>query len=141
MTVLLPKSKSTYEMFCFISDFLSEKNIAHMGFNREWFDSNRNPESLVPIKHYQDYLFGLMNEIAPSGTQFYEGEEGFGFFPALIDCRSEEGITIGLIDSLISISRVLAGRDFSHPATIEALKDLGSDDDFNLIVEKSEEVQ
>lgn len=30
------------------------------------------------------------------------------------DCRSEEGITVGLCDSLIAIARVLAKRDLTH---------------------------
>ncbi len=38
------------------------------------------------------------------------------------DCRSEEGITVGLVDALISILRVLAKRDLTTPAVREALK-------------------
>lgn len=41
-----------------------------------------------------------------------------------IECGSEEGVTIGLIDSLMSITYALQGRDLTHPAIIEALKDL-----------------
>lgn len=54
-----------------------------------------------------------------------------------IDCRSEEGITVGLIDSLISISRVLSKRDLSgnSVAVREALKDLLQDSDLKLILE------
>lgn len=50
------------------------------------------------------------------------------------DCRSEEGITVGLIDSLISISRVLSKRDFSSRAVQESLCDLFGDEDFNTIL-------
>ena len=50
------------------------------------------------------------------------------------DCRSEEGITVGLIDSLISISRILAKRDLNSPAVLEALKDLQSDSDVKIII-------
>ena len=46
-----------------------------------------------------------------------------------IECRSEEGITIGLIDSLIYICRVLVKRDMTLPKVIEALKDIQDDDD------------
>lgn len=60
----------------------------------------------------------------------------------IVDCRSEEGITAGLIDSLISISRVLAKRDLSGKslAVREALKDLYNDEDFCKVIERSMEV-
>lgn len=45
------------------------------------------------------------------------------------DCRSEEGVTTGLIDAVISIARVLARRDFTPPAVREALADLRADED------------
>ncbi len=45
------------------------------------------------------------------------------------DCREEDGITVGLIDSLISIARVLAKRDLSPEAVTEALADLRADED------------
>lgn len=45
------------------------------------------------------------------------------------DCRSEVGVTVGLVDALISVCRVLAARDTSSPEVAEALKDLGSDED------------
>jgi hypothetical protein len=45
------------------------------------------------------------------------------------DCRTEEGVTVGLIDSIITAARVLAGRDLQSPAILEALKDLRSDED------------
>lgn len=50
------------------------------------------------------------------------------------DCRSEVGITVGLIDGIIAIARVLAQRDLSDPATIEALKDIRADEDVRKIV-------
>jgi hypothetical protein len=46
------------------------------------------------------------------------------------DCRSPDGVTVGLIDAIISISRVLKGHDLSTPAAREALLDLMEDDDF-----------
>lgn len=55
----------------------------------------------------------------------------------ITDCRSEEGITVGLIDSIISICRVLHTRDFDTPQVQEALKDLGSDFDFSYIATKA----
>lgn len=45
------------------------------------------------------------------------------------DCRSEEGVTVGLVDALISICRILAARDPSPVAVGEALKDLYADPD------------
>ena len=45
------------------------------------------------------------------------------------DCRSEEGVTVGLIDALIAICRPLATRDLATPATFAALEDLRSDSD------------
>lgn len=45
------------------------------------------------------------------------------------DCRDECGITVGLIDSILTSARVLRGRDVSDAAVKEALKDLASDED------------
>lgn len=60
----------------------------------------------------------------------------------IIDCKSEEGKTIGLIDSIISISRILNNRlylsSFSKDIQ-EALKDLKEDNDLNDILNKKYE--
>lgn len=45
------------------------------------------------------------------------------------DCRTEEGVTVGLIDSLIIVARVLRGRDLSPLLVREALADLRQDED------------
>lgn len=45
------------------------------------------------------------------------------------DCRSEEGITTGLIDAIITAARVLARRDRAPLAVREALADLRADED------------
>jgi hypothetical protein len=45
-----------------------------------------------------------------------------------VDCRSEEGITIGLLDTIMTCCAVLKGRDLSHAQVAEALKDLRSDE-------------
>ena len=55
------------------------------------------------------------------------------------DCRSENGITIGLIDSIISISRVLKGRLTNNYEVVEALKDLNSDSDLKEILNYANE--
>ncbi len=55
------------------------------------------------------------------------------------DCRSADGITVGLIDSIMSICRVLAPRlhgfdnRIDGPIT-EALEDMGCDGDLNSIL-------
>jgi hypothetical protein len=51
-----------------------------------------------------------------------------------LDCRSEEGVTVGLIDALITLARVLTDRDFTPPAVVEALKDLADDEDIQKIM-------
>jgi hypothetical protein len=45
------------------------------------------------------------------------------------DCRSEEGITYGLIDAIISIARIARHRDLSPFVIQEALADLRDDED------------
>lgn len=45
------------------------------------------------------------------------------------DCREPIGITVGLIDGLIAIARVLRHRDLSPIEVQEALRDLQSDED------------
>ncbi len=54
----------------------------------------------------------------------------------VVDCRSDEGVTVGLIDAMISIARVLAHRDFTPPAVVEALKDLSEDEDVKTIISR-----
>lgn len=62
-----------------------------------------------------------------------------------IDCRSEEGITIGLIDAIISICRILRPRLEKYPGNEagpqgieEALRDLATDEDFRYIIRQYE---
>lgn len=50
------------------------------------------------------------------------------------DCRSEVGVTVGLIDTIITVSRVLIKRDLSSVEVREALKDLHLDEDVRRIV-------
>lgn len=54
----------------------------------------------------------------------------------IVDCRSEEGVTIGLIDAMISIARVLAKRNLALGSenVHEAIKDLRSDEDIAYLV-------
>lgn len=53
------------------------------------------------------------------------------------NCRDEEGVTVGLVDALISIGRILAQRDLDQPAVREALKDLADDEDIAKILVKA----
>lgn len=50
------------------------------------------------------------------------------------DCRSEEGVTVGLIDSIISIMRILVHRDMDAKCVQEALKDLREDEDVKTVL-------
>jgi hypothetical protein len=45
------------------------------------------------------------------------------------DCRSEVGVTVGLIDAVITMARVLTLRDLNSVAAREALADLRDDED------------
>jgi len=51
-----------------------------------------------------------------------------------IDCRSDEGETIGLVDAAIHVLRQVARRDLTHPAVLEALADLRSDPEVRAVV-------
>lgn len=50
------------------------------------------------------------------------------------DCRSNTGITIGIIDAIITLCRLLQGRDIDAPEIAEALKDIGNDEDFSRLL-------
>lgn len=56
------------------------------------------------------------------------------------NCRDEEGVTVGLIDALISIGRILANRDLNQPAVREALKDLADDEDIAKILREAKKL-
>lgn len=49
------------------------------------------------------------------------------------ESRSEEGLTVGLVDAIASTCRVLARRDMSAKAAQEALTDLYEDRDFQAV--------
>ena len=46
------------------------------------------------------------------------------------DCRSEVGITVGIIDAIITLCRLLRGRDMSGDEVVQALQDLRHDENF-----------
>lgn len=45
------------------------------------------------------------------------------------DCRTQEGIAVGLIDGIISMARVLRQMNIDSESYKEAIKDLRSDED------------
>jgi hypothetical protein len=51
------------------------------------------------------------------------------------DCRSDDGITVGLVDSLITTARVLARRNLTSDAVREALYDLADNEDMKAVIE------
>lgn len=59
----------------------------------------------------------------------------------VVCCRSEEGITVGLIDSIISISRILAKRSFENRDVVEAFKDLADDEDLKTIIKAAKKAK
>jgi len=50
------------------------------------------------------------------------------------DCRSEVGITVGIIDSIITSARLLKNRDLTSIEVNEALLDLKADEDLRSIL-------
>lgn len=47
-----------------------------------------------------------------------------------LDCRSEEGVTVGIIDAIITLCHLMDKRDTSPVTVQEALKDLRADESF-----------
>jgi len=55
-----------------------------------------------------------------------------------ISCRSEEGITVGIIDSMITNLRLIKSRDLSPKSVQEALLDIGDDPDLEFLLDAIE---
>ena len=55
----------------------------------------------------------------------------------ITDCRTEDGITIGLIDSIITIARVLRVRNLSSVEIQEALEDMINDEDLAYLLSQN----
>jgi hypothetical protein len=53
------------------------------------------------------------------------------------DGRTEEGVTVGRVDELLSIARNLVRRDRTPLALREALLDLASDEDIQALLERA----
>jgi hypothetical protein len=60
---------------------------------------------------------------------------------SVIDCRSEEGITIGLIDTILTAAHLLAGRDLSSYQIHGALKDLAGDGELGNVLKMAEKME
>ena len=50
------------------------------------------------------------------------------------DCRDSIGVTVGILDAIMVLCRLLKGRDLSNLETKEALKDLKNDEDFKFLI-------
>lgn len=55
-----------------------------------------------------------------------------------IDCKSEDGITIQLIDTIMMCASLLSQRDLTSDDVAEALKDLSNDDDVTRLIERAD---
>lgn len=53
------------------------------------------------------------------------------------DCRSDEGVTVGLIDTIINSARLLKGRAVT-PAVMSAVEDLLQDEDLRSLLATSQ---
>lgn len=58
----------------------------------------------------------------------------------MVECRSEEGITIGLIDTILLCASVLGSRELNTPEIQEALRDLHCSPELFALLHKAEEV-
>lgn len=58
-----------------------------------------------------------------------------------LDCKSEEGITIGLIDIIMTSAVLLRGRSFNHPDVANALVDLAYDKDVNSLLGRANDAR
>jgi len=72
-------------------------------------------------------------DLASNQTIPFNAQTEIGIAAETVDCRGEAGITVGLIDGIISMARILVRRDLSNPHVVEALKDMASDEDIRLL--------
>ena len=52
-----------------------------------------------------------------------------------VSCRSDEGITVGIVDSIITSLRLLKTRDLDPQLVQESLLDIGDDPDFDFLLD------
>ena len=48
-----------------------------------------------------------------------------------VSCRSDEGVTVGIVDAIITSLRLLKNRDLKPQSIQEVLLDIGDDPDFS----------
>lgn len=53
---------------------------------------------------------------------------------SVTDCRGEIGITVGLVDAIISVCRIIRRRDLSSRDAQESLLDLQADEDLRFLL-------
>lgn len=58
---------------------------------------------------------------------------------ATTDCRSAEGITVGLIDGMIAMARIIESRSKDSHAVRQALEDFGSDGSIHSMLSSSKQ--
>lgn len=119
--VLFVNRKHSAAQFCFPSDgytaeaqFPLEKDI-----NRDLYDVGWGREE-----------WEWLEEIPRTPNPSRAGEP--------LDCHSEVGMTVGLIESLMAIAHVLVQRDWDDANISEALKDVRADDDLKRIMDVGE---
>lgn len=84
---------------------------------------------------FANYLIMMVREHGYAqghATQLYAAvapEEPAPQVVSTTDCRSDEGVTVGILDSVITLCRLYKGREIT-PAVREALRDLAADEDF-----------
>ncbi len=52
-----------------------------------------------------------------------------------ISCRSDEGVTVGIVDAIITSLRLLKTRNLKPQSIQEALLDIGDDPDFDYLLD------
>ncbi len=52
-----------------------------------------------------------------------------------VSCRSDEGVTVGIVDAIITSLRLLKNRDLKPQSIQEALLDIGDDPDFDYLLD------
>ena len=75
-------------------------------------------------------------QIVTEGDSYEETAQEMGELQSMtvIDCRTPVGVTIGLIDGMIAMARVLRTSDLSSTEVQEALKDLRADEDMRFLM-------
>lgn len=93
--------------------------------------SNPTHPALVPFDQLKPAVQAMDEPYANAirATAAKRAEQPAAQAGGTVDCRSPEGVTVGLVDAIITSARVLRGRDMTSPAVAEALADLADDED------------